>query len=390
MFLFPYGTNAPIYYWPVTTVGMIAANILIFFLTWQMPDQPDQVERVANLMLWTGSGLHPTQWLTCNFMHAGIMHLLGNMICLWAFGLVVEGKLGACKTLFVYLGIGVLHGAIVQVLMLGAQPNYCLGASAVIYGFMAMCLIWAPENEMQCVFLFFYRPFFFDVQIKFMVGFLVGLQILILIFTHGALSSEYLHSVGAALGFGVGIWMLKSGWVDCENWDFFSVRAGRHTMSDAERARLDAETPEGKQQEVDRLQMRQERSLADIRRAIREGQPIPAMVIYRRMVHELPGWTIPEPDLLLLIRSLQERKLWSESIPAMQEYLAHYTEKASLVRLKLAQILLVEEKRPRKALKVLSEINTYVLDPKQLEILRNLRQKADAMYGQDAYELADE
>ena len=66
----------------------------------------------------------------------------GNMIALWAFGLVVEGKLGACKTLFVYLGIGVLHGAIVQFLMLGGAQNYCLGASAIIYGFMAMCLIW--------------------------------------------------------------------------------------------------------------------------------------------------------------------------------------------------------------------------------------------------------
>ncbi len=155
MFIFPYGTNAPIYYWPITTVCMIAANIIIFILCLQ---QPEHSEVVLNLVLWTGNGLHPAQWLTCNFMHAGFMHLLGNMIALWAFGLVVEGKLGACKTLFVYLGIGIAHGAIVQILMLGAHPSVCLGASAVIYGFMAMSLIWAPENEMQCVFFFSIAP----------------------------------------------------------------------------------------------------------------------------------------------------------------------------------------------------------------------------------------
>ena len=90
-------------------------------------------------MLEVGGSIHPTQWLTCcNFMHADPMHLIGNMICLWAFGLVVEGKLGACKTLFVYLGIGVAHGAIVQFLTLGSHHTYCLGASGVIYGFMAI------------------------------------------------------------------------------------------------------------------------------------------------------------------------------------------------------------------------------------------------------------
>jgi membrane associated rhomboid family serine protease len=342
-------------------------------------------------VLWTGSGLHPTQWLTCNFMHAGIMHLLGNMVCLWSFGLVVEGKLGACKTLFVYLGIGVAHGAIVQFLMLGAShPTYCLGASAVIYGFMAMSLIWAPENEMQCVFLFAFRAFFFDVQIKIMVGILVGLQILILLLTHGSLSSEFLHTIGAALGFGVAIGMLKAGWVDCENWDFFSVRAGRHLLSEEERERLDAETPEGKRLAAERLQHRREKAAEDIGRAMEEKMPLVALRIHQRMQIEQPGWTLAESDLLRLARALQEQRLWIESMPVMQEYIAQYPEKAAIVQLKVAQILLVEAKRPRKALKMLEQINTYVLDAKQLELLRRLRAKADEIYGQESYELMDD
>jgi hypothetical protein len=278
--------------------------------------------------------------------------------------------------------------------MLGASPTVCLGASAIIYGFMAMSLIWAPENEMQCVFgvffLFYIRTFLFDVKIKIMVGLLVGLQFLILLWTGGALSSEFMHAIGALLGFGVGIGMLKAGWVDCENWDIFSVRAGRHTMSEEERARQDAETPEGKRLEAERLQMRRERALEDIRRALGDGLPQVALKIHQRMAKELSDWTLAGSDLLGLIRALQERKLWIESIPVMQEYVAQYPEKSALVQLKLAQVILVEDKRPRKALKVLDQINKYVLDDRQLELLRKLRAKADEMYGQDAYELLEE
>ena len=68
-----------------------------------------------------GDGLHPMQWITCNFLHAGLLHLVGNMLFLWSFGLIIEGKLGWYKTLAVYLGIGVVQGAIVQVLMLGSH-----------------------------------------------------------------------------------------------------------------------------------------------------------------------------------------------------------------------------------------------------------------------------
>jgi hypothetical protein len=161
-------------------------------------------------------------------------------------------------------------------------------------------------------------------------------------------------------------------------------------MSEEERARIDAETPSGKQQEAERLQFRREKAAEDIRRALGEGLPLVALRIHQRMAKDLPDWTLAESDLLVLIRALQERKLWIESIPAMQEYVAQYPQKAALVQLKFAQILLVEDKRPRKALKVMDQINKYVLDDGQLELLRKLRAKANEMYGQDAYELMEE
>jgi membrane associated rhomboid family serine protease len=384
MLLFPYGTNAPIYHWPITTVTMIGVNVGLYFFSLSHP------EIAQSLMLEVGAGIYPLQWLTCNFMHADLMHLLGNMVTLWAFGLVVEGKLGAWKTLCIYLGIGVLHGAIVQLLMLNAENNFCLGASAIIFGYMAMSLVWAPENEMECVFIFMFRSFMFEVKIYLMVAGFLALQILMLCLTGGRLSSEYLHAVGAAVGFGVAIGMLKAGWVDCENWDIFSVWAGRHKMSEADRARLHAESPEGKQQKAERLQSKREKAAENIGRAMAEGMPMVALRIHQKMQTEQPGWMIEDSDLFRLICAMHGQKLWTESIPLMREYIKQCPEKATLVQLKLAQIYLTQENSPRKTLKTLDQINKHALDSRHLEICRNLRKKADELYGQDAYELMEE
>jgi hypothetical protein len=234
------------------------------------------------------------------------------------------------------------------------------------------------------------RTFLFEVKIYLMVAGFLALQILMLCLTGGRLSSEYLHTVGAAVGFGVAIGMLKAGWVDCENWDIFSVWAGRHTMSEDERARLQAETPEGKQKEAERLQFKREQAAENIGRAMGEGMPVIALRIHQKMQTEQPGWMLEDSDLLRLICALHGHKLWTESIPLMRDYIQQCPQKAAMVQLKLAQIYLTQENSPRKALKTLDQINKHALDARHLEICRNLRKKADELYGQDAYELMEE
>src|SRR6266566_4216395 len=87
--LIPYNTDAPIYHFPFVTVGLIVVNAAVLVACAKADDQV-----VEGWMLQFGQGLHPLQWISNNFMHAGVMHLIGNMFFLWGFGLVVEGKLG--------------------------------------------------------------------------------------------------------------------------------------------------------------------------------------------------------------------------------------------------------------------------------------------------------
>ncbi len=386
----PYSTDAPIYYWPYITVAMIVINVLAFLGEVASP------ESITTFALAVGDGLHPVQWLTNNFMHASPMHLIGNMISLWAFGLVVEGKLGPWKTLGVYLGIGVIYGATVQILLLGHEPTFCLGASAIVFGYMAMSLIWAPENQMNCFLLIWFRPFFFELQIQMLVGLFVALEVFILYMSGGALSSEFLHVVGALVGFAVGIGFLKAGWVDCEHWDIFSVWAGRHIMTDKERAKQDAESAAGKKRAAEQERQRQEKvakhldkMLEEIRLAIRGGNPLPAYLVARRTMHENPRWVLPEQELLTLIQSLYEKTHFSEAIEAMRLYLDHYAAKAHLVRMKLAQVFLLRN-QPRTAKKALAPINAETLDTPQLKFYRGLLAKIETLETQDTYELVED
>ena len=83
---FPYATDAPIYHRPIATIGLIVANILVFLAIGGSGSESSDP-----FWLVFGHGLHPFQWLSCNFVHGDVFHLAGNLIFLWVFGLVVEG-----------------------------------------------------------------------------------------------------------------------------------------------------------------------------------------------------------------------------------------------------------------------------------------------------------
>ena len=116
-------------------------------------------------------------------------------------------------------------------------------------------------------------------------------------------------------------------------------------------------------------------ALEQIRQIIREGPPMLAMRANQRMSREMPGWILPQPDLWALIHALHQQKLWSESVSLMSEYLEHYPQNAASVRLKLAQILAIEQHRPDQAMKEMAQIEESALDDRQREFLAKLRAK---------------
>ena len=392
----PYGTDAPIYYRPIVTIAMIVLNYIIYAMMATGPFGAIDFERFEPYMLAVGDGLHPLQWLTTNFLHANFFHLLGNMFFLWVFGLVVEGKLGTFKMLAVYLGTGILYGAIVQIMTQGYEPTHCLGASAIIFGLAMMSLIWAPRNEVYGVLfvwvLVFIRFKHFETKISTLVVVALFLQFGILYLLGGGVSSEFLHLAGAAVGLVVGLAMLKTNLVDCENWDIFSVWSGRNTMSDEDRAKIDANKPKNVKRRAEARKKRQNLLTEEIELALQNRKPLPALVIAGMKERDFPDWTLPKEIHLQMIQQLLGGKHWAEATTSMQQYLARHQEQSVFVRLMLAQALMTQNK-PTAVLQVLSDISPEGSGAEAQSAILKIRAKAEAMLQKNReeglYELDD-
>jgi rhomboid protease GluP len=121
---------------PRTTIALLVINIGIFVamvaagVSWISP-LTDQVLRWgADYGPYTLSGQY-WRLFTSMFLHFGIIHLAGNMWCLWSLGQLAEKLLGSISLVCIYLLTGV--GA--SLLSLGWDPmRVSAGASGAIFG----------------------------------------------------------------------------------------------------------------------------------------------------------------------------------------------------------------------------------------------------------------
>lgn len=101
-----------------------------------------------------------TTLFTAMFLHAGFLHLFGNMLFLWIYGDNVEHRLGRLSFLFWYLGTGMVATLFFTLFALDS-PLPLIGASGAISGVLGFYFIWFPRNTVRLFFLFF--PFFMNV-----------------------------------------------------------------------------------------------------------------------------------------------------------------------------------------------------------------------------------
>jgi membrane associated rhomboid family serine protease len=82
----------------------------------------------------------PLSFVTSMFLHSGNGHLWGNMLFLWAFGTVLEKRVGSGRFLKLYLLTGilsVLFGIVIHWIFVGGA-YHCWGASGAISGIMGI------------------------------------------------------------------------------------------------------------------------------------------------------------------------------------------------------------------------------------------------------------
>jgi len=402
--IIPWGTDAPIYHRPVATLAIMvlyAASYLFF-----------PAGAHEGLALELGDGLHPLQWVTNLFMHTGVFHLIGNMIFLWTFGFVVEGKLGWWAFTLVYLGIGASESAAMQLLVQSDQTVRMLGASGVIFGLLGMCLVWAPKNEVQCIFWFRFTPTEIDVSILWFAALYLCIDVLTAGLT-GVVMANVSNSptrvilavalnqtAGAILGIVLAIALLKLGLVDCENWDLFAVLAGRQGKSkkQARKGKLahrfvsagyapapkprarSRPKPKGIARPVTSIVDPSTEALRTFRQHLDFGEVEAALAVYKKTSKSRPDWQLSESDCRDLAKALLEQHAWEDAAAVMRDHVRCAFEPSARIRLKLAQILIQKLSRPLQALKILEEIPEGTLAESLEVIRRQLVRQATAIH----------
>lgn len=380
--LLPLGTDAPLYHYPIATILLILANCACYVLTGFA--DPALVEP---WVLEYGH-INPIEWLTSNFVHAGFSHLAGNMIFLWAFGLIVEGKLGLKGMLGIYLGIGIGQCAIEQLMMLPMSSGGSLGASAAVMGLMAICFVWAPKNEFSTFIILFIWPIFFEITIFWYCIVCVVEQLFgLFAFRSAEFGSSLTHMMGIFVGFGLGTLYLKKGWVNCEKWDLYRVMAGTYgpyaeketdvgnhadptlMFGNKDVAVKDADSGVSKRSKS-RQQKRAEKNRVD--QLVDAGKYLEADEALFNARLKDPAAQLNESRLKKLALGLIQINMPDSAEIFLEEAIERFPDDCHWARLRLAQITLVVNKRPQAALEQLKQIKRSTLSESQMKLAKKL------------------
>jgi membrane associated rhomboid family serine protease len=155
--MFPISDVIPSRTVPFVTIGLIIINSLVFLYMLTLPD--GMVERFVGTYAVIPASFSAPTLFTSQFLHAGWMHIIGNMLYLWIFGDNVEDRLGHVRFLIFYLGAGAV-AAILQVLFNPFSSVPMLGASGAIAGVMGAYFVLYPQSRvLTAIFI----VIFFDV-----------------------------------------------------------------------------------------------------------------------------------------------------------------------------------------------------------------------------------
>lgn len=167
MFL-PLKDDNPTRSFPSVTVALLTVNCAVFLYQLSLGYGYEGQELIyrlgaipAEITGWSDTDLPnivppPFTLITAMFLHAGILHLAGNMLYLWIFGNNIEDILGKARFLLFYIACGVVAG----VAQIASQPDSdipMIGASGAVAGILGAYAISFPRTRiLVLMFLFFF------------------------------------------------------------------------------------------------------------------------------------------------------------------------------------------------------------------------------------------
>jgi membrane associated rhomboid family serine protease len=190
------------------TMTLIAINLVVFAVECVLCGYPPRfspenhfalsVDGIKSFQVW--------QFLTFQFMHATLLHILFNSWTIFVFGQFLESELGPLRFLSLYFTSGIL-GGVFQVAGGLVLPDHfgtaVVGASAGAMGLMAAFAMLYPEQKLTMLLYFF--PV--TIRAKYLVWGFAALSVLCIVFPQSLFTlflgknvSNAAHLGGMAMG----------------------------------------------------------------------------------------------------------------------------------------------------------------------------------------------
>lgn len=177
--------------------ALLIVNVAVFLLQWAT--QGTRMDELFNIL-----ALRPVdvfrqlfiwQLVTYMFLHAGVWHILWNMLALWMFGRELETTWGTHRFLQFYFFCGIGAGAFVVLAnyLVGDPRISTVGASGAIYGILIASAILWPDRII-------YFNFLFPIKMKWFVA-IVGAIAFLGSFNPRSGVSDVAHLSGMLFGY---------------------------------------------------------------------------------------------------------------------------------------------------------------------------------------------
>ena len=372
---------------PYANYALVAVNVAIFLLSYfpveSLGGEPEYIRhwadqfvldpRPGHLFLW--------QFVSYAFLHAGFMHIAGNMFFLYLFGNNVNDKLGHIGYLSFYLAGAVFSG--IGHTLLSSSP--VLGASGAIAAVTGAYLVLFPQTLITIIYWFFFigtmeLPAMYFIAFKLIIWdniFEPRIAPPVAV-AYGA------HLAGYIFGIGAMVVLLATHILSGSNYDLWAMiklwnrrRSYRDVVSsgyDPYTGRTKIKVKEviksaAEQQKEEQLrQLRSE--ISD--RMLQRNLPA-AAELFIELMEQDSEQILPSKQLLDIANQLAGDNKHAESARAYEQLLSHYStyEYAEQVELMLGIIYARYLNQPGSAEKHLQIAEKKLTDPGQLKMCRD-------------------
>jgi hypothetical protein len=146
--------------------------------------------------------------------------------------------------------------------------------------------------------------------------------------------------------------------------------------------------PEAEEEEpVLTAEQRRAQALEPMRLLLAGKKGPAALALFHKTRQACEGWDLPENELLQLAELILAEKLWDAAVPLLEDYLKRFQKRQIQARLRLAKVLIEEQRRPSYAARILGEIPHAGLAEKEEKLRTTLEAKAQKMIDEGVLEL---